>query len=187
MSHYSVAVFMADDGGSVDRLLRPYQEGSMGAVNNRCEKWDWYEVGGRWKNLLMRKSNKGASHTTNGSTHRCCDAAFVQNIDFVAMRQRAKIRLIPYKEAIATSWAGEENMCEVFPCEEDYINCAPLFSTYAVITPDGKWHAPGHMGWFGVSTETPKQKRAWHLGYHNRFIKPAFENNWYLVIVDCHI
>ena len=30
-------------------------------------------------------------------------------------------------------------------------------------------------------------KRSWDQKYHERFLKPALENNWYMVIVDCHI
>ena len=61
------------------------------------------------------------------------------------------------------------------------------FSTYAVVTPDGKWHAPGKMGWWGFASETPEDEWMWENNYYDRFIKPALENNWYLTIVDCHI
>jgi len=61
------------------------------------------------------------------------------------------------------------------------------FHTYAVITPDGKWHAPGEIWWFGFSSSSKRAERKWRRGYYEHFIEPAIKNNWYMVIVDCHI
>ena len=44
---------------------------------------------------------------------------------------------------------------------EEYINRDSDFSTYAVITKDGKWHEKGRMGWWGISDETPEKKNNW--------------------------
>ena len=61
------------------------------------------------------------------------------------------------------------------------------FHTYAVVTPAGEWHAVGEMGWFGFSSESPAVRRKWEQEYRKRFLEPAQENDWYMVIVDCHI
>jgi len=61
------------------------------------------------------------------------------------------------------------------------------FSTYAVVTPDGIWHAPGEMGWWGMSSDSDAEKSQWDTEYQEKFIKPALEKEWYMTIVDCHI
>ena len=71
--------------------------------------------------------------------------------------------------------------------EDEYIRRCTTFHTYAVVTPNGEWHAVGEMGWFGFSSESPATRREWEQEYHKRFLEPAQENDWYMVIVDCHI
>jgi len=57
--------------------------------------------------------------------------------------------------------------------------------TYAVVTPDGAWHAPGTMGWFGISDETPGQKREWIECFERDFLEKYRDRH--VFIVDCHI
>ena len=33
------------------------------------------------------------------------------------------------------------------------------FSTWVVLTPDGKWHEPGQMGWFGCSSASEEDEK----------------------------
>ena len=60
------------------------------------------------------------------------------------------------------------------------------FVTYAVVTPDGLWHAPGEMGWFGCSTDTDLEWDEWQRNYKKRYLDTA-DPNWHIFIVDCHI
>jgi hypothetical protein len=56
---------------------------------------------------------------------------------------------------------------------------------YALVTLDGKWMAPGRMGWFGMSTDTPNHQ----VGYYetaNAYIE-ALPDDACLVAVDCHV
>ena len=151
MSHFSVAVFMADDKQSIDALLAPYDE-NLGNIYtcNPNAKWDSYAVGGRWQDMLILKNKKS------------CDDAYVRNIDFEAMKK-------------------------LNSTNEKHLKRRLSFNTFAAITPDGKWHEQGKMHGWGISSATPKEERAWKFNYYDRFIKPALENNWYLVIIDCHI
>lgn len=60
------------------------------------------------------------------------------------------------------------------------------FITYAVITPDGKWHSKGEMGWFGFSSESKNEAELWKQTYKQNFIDTA-NPEWTITIVDCHI
>jgi len=156
------------------------EDGSILSRYNPYSKWDWYEVGGRWRDMLMLKSEES-------DQHQFCDAAYAADIDFDAMRKKQLSNIRPYQEAMKNSFYKEEYLRELYPSEAEYHQRMTAFSTYAVITPDGEWHAPGDMGWFGMSSETIGAKRDWEDEYYDEFIRPAIENGWYLTIVDCHI
>ena len=59
--------------------------------------------------------------------------------------------------------------------------------TYAVVTPDRKWHSRGKMFWWGISDETEKQGRNWDLNFYEHIIKPHLSNEFFVTILDCHI
>jgi len=190
MSHFSVAVFTTDGVYSVDDLLTPYYEGAMDDENdatpdgeisstiNPDPKWDWYEIGGRWKDMLILKGKPNDAPV---------NTALVADIDFEAMEKRSKSELRPYEEFINNSFYNKEHMLKCYPNKKEYNERMITFNTYAVITPDGKWHEPGVMGWFGLTEATPEAEREWDLSYFNRFLKPALEEKWHVTIVDCHI
>lgn len=62
----------------------------------------------------------------------------------------------------------------------------PDFTTYAVVTPDGEWHAPGTMGWFACSTETEDEYAAWKREYKSKFLDSA-QPDWHAYLMDLHI
>ena len=67
--------------------------------------------------------------------------------------------------------------------KESYIERMSKFETYAVITPDGKWHSKDKMGLFSVSTNEDDNR---NKSFYDIFIKDA-DQELILVIVDCHI
>jgi len=158
--------------GLEDRLT---ENGDLISTYNPKSKWDGWEIGGRWENLLILKDKRSSN------------AAYMSDIDFSAMRVRDLKELTPYNDVINDSYFKEEYMREKFPTEDEYINRSLLFTTYAVVTPYGVWHEAGKMGWWGVSCASPKDEREWDLRYYKHFIEPASEHNWYMTIVDCHI
>ena len=58
---------------------------------------------------------------------------------------------------------------------------------YSVVTPDGKWHSKGKMGWFGIGNETKEQAQNWNLDFYDHIIKPYLSNEFSVTILDCHI
>ena len=78
----------------------------------------------------------------------------------------------------------ESYIKECYPTEAEYIERETMFKTYAVLTPDGEWIAPGEMGWFGFSSDTPEEQREWDRNYHKFFEQFA---DCYITVVDCHI
>jgi hypothetical protein len=56
---------------------------------------------------------------------------------------------------------------------------------YALITVEGKWMAPGEMGWFGASTDR-EGDRIGYLEVANAYIE-SLADSAYLIAVDCHV
>lgn len=156
-------------------------EGNLISTRNPDSKWDWYEIGGRWNKLLALKRDvtKGNPNYTN--------SALVSNIDFEAMREKAKREIEPFEDCFERQFYSSEYFNQMYPTKDNYINRKTTFSTFSVITPDGKWHEEGEMWWFGLSTSTPEESVKYINGYYETFVKPAISNGWFMTIVDCHI
>ena len=55
---------------------------------------------------------------------------------------------------------------------------------YCFVTPDGKWHSPGEVGWFGYSDESADTWNSYADEWFD-FIRNA--PDCYVSLVDCHI
>ena len=69
---------------------------------------------------------------------------------------------------------------------ETYIKTQETFCCHAVVTPDGIWHEPSEVGWFGCTDGDPADELEWDLHFKERFIDTA-EFDWVATVVDCHI
>lgn len=100
-------------------------DGNLYSNYNPNSKWDWYQIGGRWSDVVP-------GHVVQ-----------VQDID----------------EAI------DENI-------------------YAVLDKNGKWHEPGEMLHFGMTSATEEQLKAFSA---YNIIKETSNEEDLIVVVDCHI
>lgn len=50
---------------------------------------------------------------------------------------------------------------------------------------DGRWYAPGEMGWFGVSSDDAQSYDA-YAGRVNEYVDSLPEDTW-VIVLDCHI
>lgn len=147
------------------------ETGKYGYWENPNKKWDWYEIGGRWSNMLLSKSGFRSNYLQ------------LKDIDWDGMNEKSK------KAALETWNNTSSEVLRLFngikkdDTKESFIEREGVFSTYAVVTPDGKWHSKGEMGLFGVSTG---EKENWNKNFYDNFIKDA-DQELILVIVDCHI
>lgn len=68
--------------------------------------------------------------------------------------------------------------------EEEFVDKMSKWHPYAVVTPDGKWHAAGEMGWWGISSDTGREALDWV----DESIRIIGENgDCHVAILDCHI
>jgi len=134
------------------------------------------------------KNNKEiiVSNGTKANYYKYVDSALIKNIKWDLMEQIKKNNLKPYDDFIKESYYSKEYLKSKYPTEEVYKNYFTKFYTYAVLTPDGEWHEPGKMGWWGCSSASPEEEIEFKKNYEEKFIKAA-NPNWELTIVDCHI
>lgn len=156
------------------------EDGGIYSTYNPKSRWDWYEVGGRWKNMLIINNPYNPESTIRANS------ALVKDIRWDLMIEESKKHIEPYEDYIKTSFYSKEYLEQVYPTEKEYMRDMIEFNTYAVLTPDGEWHEPGKMGWWGISCATPEEERQFSEKYKEQFIKTA-NPEWELTIVDCHI
>lgn len=178
------------------------KDGNPMTTYNPNSKWDWYSIGGRFPGRLKAKNGhhgEGSAFRANPIVDGEFDSARVGDIDF-SMDMDKYNKAIRFWEVVVDKEPLREN-----EKEEDFKNyyrtdwykeyyqnkviyaqiCASC-TTYAVVTPDGRWHQKGDMLWFGMSTETGDESLDWDLHYKERFLDAA-DPDWTLTIVDCHI
>lgn len=172
MSHFSTVVIVPPD--CVDpkkfaaEVLEPYREREWFDGG----KWDWWQRGGRWTGFF---SNNGYNPQEDERNKRpCSHCAATEKRKWPDGERDCNVCNGTAVEILwPTDWAeyaGDYAYIEEMEKEP-----------FAIVTPDGKWHEKGKMGWFGISTDhdenwptmikTLKQKFAGHK----------------VMIVDCHI
>jgi hypothetical protein len=120
-------------------------------------------------------------------------SAFADNVSdgngYTIERAREEYRSQPRVKVIKDSdfrW-HDDPVAEFGQPERQYVakETAGAVPGYATVTLDGRWMAPGRMGWFGMSTETESDQ----IGYWeaaNAYIE-ALPETTLLVALDCHI
>ncbi len=156
------------------------EDGNLYSTYNPKSKWDWYSVGGRFCDILVDRCEEDS-----WVIYDC--AARVKDIDFSPDMDEYENALAGWDNIMnGQSFFNPNYFKEYYGDKETYARRAALFTTMAVVTPDGEWHEKGEIGWFGCSGETPEEAADWDENYHARFIDSA-DPDWILTIVDCHI
>lgn len=170
---------LADDYGEdmVD------EDGNIYSTYNPKSKWDWYCVGGRFSDMMR----------CIGSDEPCnecllCDLDVSRDEDeYQAALHFWDVYVDETEEdPEVSSMFRKEYYLEYYGDRETYARRSSMFATYAVVTPDGEWHAPGDVGWWGVTTSEADEERGWYDSYYSRFIDTD-DKDLLITIVDCHI
>lgn len=159
-------------------------EGNELSTYNPKSKWDWYSIGGRWSGELRLKEE-------DEDRYSYCDGAKIKDIDFSPDKEKYDECYKWWKEKVEGSdeewdeFYKKSYFTERYRDAEEYATRSASFTTFALVTPDGEWHEQGKMGWFGFSSDSPDEARAWDEQYMS-FIENA-DPEYYFVMVDCHI
>lgn len=208
MSHFNTLVF-SHTPEQVDDLLAPFNEcvepgspygmfeedddadmdkttGRKGYWCNPNAKWDWYELGGRWRGMLKLKEGKQGefaplSKYDDPARNRpgYCDRALTADIDFSrdeAAYQHALRRWeVMVEGAKQTPEEKEEFYLHLYKPEyylqrfnnkEFYAEHEAGSVPYAYVTADGEWRCAGRMGWFGCDDVAYESLQAHIKGFY---------------------
>ena len=226
MSHLNVAVFSKRPADLIDQLApfaeevdgnSPYArfrlredasidpiKGKPGYWYNPNAKWDWWEIGGRWRSFLRllpgRAGKRGSDcYFQKGEVRypECCDHALVTDCD-LTKKQDEIDRFKRVWECIVEGSElrpGEEPFFNIFKPEyyvsqygdkETFARMQVYPMTYAFITAEGEWHGTANMSLFGIDDAT-KESRKTYVEAYEAYLKKAHEEHLYITIVDCHI
>lgn len=189
--------YVKSEGYEIDEVT-----GKYGYWTNPNAKWDWYQVGGRWKGMLKAKSGEHGEPSLvspRKNVDGYYDIAQIKDIDFTPDQEQydaaARFWEVVVEGAELKDGEKKEDFFAFYTVEyylkhyktkEQYAREHSEFSTFAVVTNDGKWHEKGQMGWFGCSSETGEESIEWHNSWYDTFVKDLDED-MYIIIVDCHI
>lgn len=151
---------------------------------NPNSKWDWYDIGGRWNNILKTKDGNFVNSCLVKDLDLSPDKKeYDKNIRFweLVVEEQA----LKEGEEKPFNWYKKEYYLERYGTKENYAKIQSQLSTYAVLTPYGEWYEPGQMGWWGISGASTNDEKAWDENYHKFFDEANPE--WTVTIVDCHI
>lgn len=156
-------------------------EGNLYSTYNPKSKWDWWVVGGRFSGELKSKKNG-----------ECYNELKIEDLDVSIDKEQYNDALENWNKYIAPENPEEyplfykrEYYLNRYGDAETYARRTASFHTYSVLTPDGEWHEPGQMGWFGFSSETDEDWADWVDHYVERYIEPY--KDCIMTTVDCHI
>ncbi len=179
---------------------------------NPDARYDWYEIGGRWPNMLrVKKNNKniicgGHYGNTNEAVgkgrYRYVDGARIKDIDWITMNKADNTKIMK----MSAFWDGyvmgknpdeDYGFCykpeyykEMYKDKEDYIMKSSLFYTHdLLLCPEddySEWISMGEMGWFGLDASTEESLNEYLDRFYKIIHDPQYQDYWF-VVVDCHI
>lgn len=160
------------------------EDGSVFERYNPNSKWDWYSVGGRFGDIPVEPGSLVSDLNIDEVDEEdykealrfwelYVDGAKPQNDEEQSMVDSVLYR----KEYYTTHYNDAEDYAEYR---------ARKITFYAALLPNGEWLEPGQMGWWGISSATGEDMKAWRTK-QKEILKKAKDNGWRMTVVDCHI
>jgi hypothetical protein len=175
-------------------------EGEIYSTYNPLSKWDYYTEGGRWDGCLPIKIENPTVKkvTIMGDVeyveeeYTFVNSADLKDVAFDRLPSRSEM------DDYYRKWAHimeEDTDYKRFMIEKHkdfagYLKDMTKFSTYAIVTPDGNWHEPGKMGWWGMSGASDDDEEKFKKVFFEKYIKPYLDKedgSYTITMVDCHI
>ena len=162
------------------------EDGNELSTYNPNSKWDWYTVGGRWDGIIKTKDGDMVNECLASEIDLNCDKdKYNHAIRFWEVVVEEKPLEAGESKEDFDSFYNKDYYLSKYTDKYAYAKNAASFRTYAFLTPDGVWHEPGEMGWFGMSTDDAESNDR----YEEEFEKmlEELEDTDMLHVVDCHI
>lgn len=163
-------------------------EGNLYYLGNENAKWDWYQIGGRWSNMLKK---------LDGTR---CDECEVKDLDLsldTEMYNKAKrfwevvVDNQPLTDVERPSdfftMYKPEHYTEMYGDRDNFAKSCASFNTFAMLL-DGEWYEQGKMGWFAMS-DTTKESLEKFTDFMDKTLRELKKTHPHatVTLVDCHI
>ena len=159
------------------------EDGVWGYRRNPNAKWDWYTLDGK-DYLYNTKEGEGLGDECFYRKSQIDFSDYDVEKDGIFWDWYVDGKPLPDGVEMREPWYKREYYLERYGTKEQYLKESASKAPYAYVTPDGVWHAPGDVGWFGVSDETAEAMNA-HIDEWKAFLASAEDP--YVSFVDCHI
>lgn len=172
------------------------ENGDLLSTYNPDSKYDYYVVGGRWENNLKIKEDRLSEYPDNHMGY--VDSAKVSDVDFFYVDPVSavnsgkfwdiKVEGAPLKEGEKEPFSlyNKDYYLERYKTRDNFIKTVNSFRTYAILTPDSKWHEPGQMGYFGMNDASVEDEVSFDKNYFNILDLEKYKD-CYITVIDCHI
>lgn len=134
-----------------------HSDGSLWETSNEKAKWDWYQMGGRWRGRLKLKQPDDKHPLYDGW-------------EFSEKNHSGE-----YNRLRREGYCDQALVGEISNLEE--------ITTFALVK-EGEWYEKGKMGWWGVVTD-PKDEDVWKEEVKK--LLQGLPDDTLLTILDCHI
>ncbi len=164
---------------------RDAKTNDYGYWSNPNGKWDWYEIGGRYKRMAPLKDG------TKSTIAKIKDINFDRDDEVYKKLKRFWELVVeeqPLKEGEKEpmSWYSKNFYTENYESKYEYADKESRFKTFALLTPDGVWLERGKVLWFGIDTRNKESNNDFEEAFKEIVEDPKYQD-FYLVLVDCHI
>ncbi len=172
------------------------ENGDLLSTYNPDSKYDYYVVGGRWENSLKVKEDKLSEYPDNHKGY--VDSAKVSDVDFFYVDPVSAVNSgrfwditvegAPLKEGEEEPFSlyNKDYYLERYKTRDNFIKTVNSFRTYAILTPDSKWHEPGQMGYWGMNDASVEDEVNFDKNYFNILDLEKYKD-CYITVIDCHI
>lgn len=154
------------------------ENGDRISTYNPDSKWDWYQIGGRFSDVLPENCIQVKDFPVPDNT--------ITEEKLKEMYPEEYQRYIDTLSGKELSFYNIKYLKSRYPTFKSYMQYELCPTTFAVIDISGEWHEAGTMGYFGMSSATPEDEINWEEHFYDRFIKDLPKDYW-LTLVDCHI
>lgn len=163
-------------------------EGNLYYLGNNNAKWDWYQIGGRWSNVLKK---------LDGTR---CDECEVKDLDLsldTELYNKAKRfwEVVVDKQPLTDverpsdffTMYKPEYYTEMYGDRDNFAKSYASFNTFAMLL-DGEWYEQGKMGWFAMS-DTTKESLEKFTDFMDKALRELKKTHPHatVTLVDCHI
>lgn len=134
---------------------------------NPNSKWDWYSVGGRWRNYFAVDQGNPAEFQFEAKRIEIVEENKVESDNLIKLLESGKINPEQFKNSLSNfnPWKG---------------------LTWAFIDENGNWNERGKMGWWALSANENANEYDGENGAWWSWVRQLSQTNQ-IYLVDCHI